>query len=139
MARDLFHQTVRNALEKDGWRITADPLELRFGLETRYFIDIAAERLLTAERGTEKIVVEVKSFLEVSKTHDFHAALGQYLNYRVALSLKMPDHKLFLAVPIDIFLGFMKREIVEITLKTYAVHLIAYDSNTEELIYAEHS
>jgi hypothetical protein len=137
MARDLFHHVVKRALEKDGWTITADPLELRFGLETRYFIDLAAERLIAAERGAEKIAVEVKSFLETSKTHDFHSALGQYLNYRVALQLKLPEYKLFLAVPKDVFRDFMRREIVQITLKTYQVHLIAFDAKEEELIYAE--
>jgi sugar/nucleoside kinase (ribokinase family) len=110
---------------------------LRFGLETRYFIDLAAERLIAAERGSEKIAVEVKSFLETSKTHDFHNALGQYLNYRVALQLKFPEHKLYLAVPNDVFNDFMRREIVQITLRTYQVHLIAFDANNEELIYAE--
>jgi hypothetical protein len=137
MARDLYHDSVRNALEKDGWTIIADPLELRFGLETRYLIDLAAERLITAERGTEKIAVEVKSFLEVSKTHEFHSALGQYLNYRVALDLKMSEYKLYLAVPEDVYLDFMKREVVQITLKTYQVHVLAYNPLTEELIYAE--
>ncbi len=137
MARDLYHNSVRNALEKDGWTIIADPLELRFGLETRYLIDLAAERLITAERGLEKIAVEVKSFLEVSKTHEFHSALGQYLNYRVALDLKMSEYKLYLAVPEDVYLDFMKREVVQITLKTYQVHVLAYNPLTEELIYAE--
>ncbi len=27
-AKDLFHDSVRNALEKDGWTITADPYTL---------------------------------------------------------------------------------------------------------------
>lgn len=31
MAKDLFHDVVRHALEKDGWTITDDPLFLRFG------------------------------------------------------------------------------------------------------------
>jgi len=28
MARDIFHDIVKNALEKEGWRITHDPLRL---------------------------------------------------------------------------------------------------------------
>ncbi len=31
MARDLFHNIVRSALEKDGWIITDDPLSIRCG------------------------------------------------------------------------------------------------------------
>ena len=31
MARDLFHNIVRAALEKDGWTMTDDPLTIRCG------------------------------------------------------------------------------------------------------------
>jgi hypothetical protein len=30
-ARDKFHEAVKNALIKDGWQITADPLTIKFG------------------------------------------------------------------------------------------------------------
>lgn len=62
MARDLFHQLVRDALEVEGWRITYDPLVLRVG-GVRLEIDLAAEQVFAAERGTEYIAVEVKSFM----------------------------------------------------------------------------
>ena len=29
MAKDVFHQQVKNALIKDGWKITHDPLTIR--------------------------------------------------------------------------------------------------------------
>ena len=29
-AKDIYHETVRIALEKDGWTITSDPLVLTF-------------------------------------------------------------------------------------------------------------
>ena len=41
MARDRFHGTVRRALEKDGWLITADPYIVRFD-RTAVEIDLAA-------------------------------------------------------------------------------------------------
>ncbi|MEH2158944.1 element excision factor XisH family protein [Nostoc sp.] len=31
MAKDLYHEQVKRALEKDGWQITHDPYELRIG------------------------------------------------------------------------------------------------------------
>lgn len=61
-ARDIFHDAVRTALEKDGWVITADPLILVVGIRS-VFVDLGAEKLIAAERGTEKIAVEIKSFL----------------------------------------------------------------------------
>jgi XisH protein/XisI protein len=94
-----FHEVVKNALIKDGWNVTHN----RFGIKVGGVdmeIDLGAERLLTAERGTEKIAVEVKSFLaEGSAISQFHMALGQFINYRAALRREEADRILYLAVP----------------------------------------
>ena len=63
------------------------------------YIDLAAERLIAAEKGNERIAIEVKSFLGPSLVADFHTALGQFLNYRLILDGKDPDRVLYLAVP----------------------------------------
>ena len=55
-AKDLYHDTVRIALEKEGWIITHDPYFVRLG-KRRGFIDLGAE-MIGAERGIEKIAVE---------------------------------------------------------------------------------
>lgn len=55
--RDIIHEAVKNALVKDGWTITDNPLFLEYGTEDMY-VDLGAERLLAAERGTERIAVE---------------------------------------------------------------------------------
>jgi hypothetical protein len=52
--RDIVHEAVKKALIKDGWVITADPYRIKYGDE-ELFIDLAAERLLTAERAGRKI------------------------------------------------------------------------------------
>jgi len=54
-ALDRYHETVRHALNKDGWTITDDPLTLELDERTLY-ADFGAERLLAAERGTEKLL-----------------------------------------------------------------------------------
>jgi len=56
--RDIYHQAVRNALSKEGWIITHDPLTVPFGLR-RVYLDLGAEQLLAAERGPDRIAVEV--------------------------------------------------------------------------------
>ncbi len=56
MAKDRFHNLVRNALEKDGWKITADPYEINVD-DVDFEIDLAAEQLLGAEREGQKIAV----------------------------------------------------------------------------------
>ena len=81
MAKDVFHQQVKNALIKDGWKITHDPLTIRISEAVKLQIDLAAENAIAAERDSEKIAVEIKSFIADSDISAFHTALGQYLNY----------------------------------------------------------
>ncbi len=40
------------------------------------YIDIGAEKVIAAERGGEKIAVEVKSFLGYSNITEFHVAVN---------------------------------------------------------------
>ena len=102
-ARDIFHQTVKTALQKDGWTIMADPLRLEVG-GIDVSIDLAAERLIAAEREGQSIAVEVKSFLEgTSAISTFHTALGQFLNYRAVLRIDSPERELYLAIPISAY------------------------------------
>jgi hypothetical protein len=59
---DIYHSTVKRALEKDGWTITHDPFILQIG-KKRLFADLGAERLISAEKDLRRIVVEIKSFV----------------------------------------------------------------------------
>ena len=102
MARDIFHQNVCEALEKDGWTITHDPLTLQAG-ERKVRVDLGAERLIVAEKGTERIAVEIKSFLDDSILTDFHRALGQSVLYLFAIEKSKSDRVLFTAIPLDAF------------------------------------
>ncbi|MGD1938673.1 MAG: element excision factor XisH family protein [Cyanophyceae cyanobacterium] len=94
--RDSIHEAVRNALIRDGWTITADPFSMRYE-ELRVMADLAAEKSLLAERGTESIVVEIKTFGGRSFVRELEMALGQYFLYeRILKRLQLP-HKLYLA------------------------------------------
>ena len=108
-AKDKFHDSVRNALEKDGWKITHDPLHVKFG-RVEMQIDLGAEQLLAATKGTQKIAVEIKSFLGLSFITDFYNALGQFLSYQLALELQEPERILYLAVPVETFDEFFTLE-----------------------------
>ena len=50
-ARDLYHDTVKNALVRDGWTITHDPYRLPVGMRDS-FVDLGAQKLLAAEKDT---------------------------------------------------------------------------------------
>src|SRR5262249_29839274 len=96
-AQDRIHNSVRNALIKDGWTITHDPFTIQYE-DVELFADLAAERPLAAERSERRIVVEIKSFLGPSLQRDWQVALGQYMIYRDLLSEVAPERELFLAV-----------------------------------------
>lgn len=132
MARDLFHQLVPDALEVEGWRITHDPLVLRVG-GVRLKIDLAAEQVFAAERGTEYIAVEVKSFLGQSKLNDFYSAKGQYDVYRRGLSKDDIRRKLYLAVDTQIFESFFQKALVAEMLETDSVSILVYDIPTKRI------
>jgi XisH protein len=95
--KDIYHDTVKRALQKDGWTITHDPFPLQIG-KKRLSADLGAERLLTAERGLQRIVVEVKSFVGQSDVKDLEQALGQYVLYRQILNEMGVERSLYLAV-----------------------------------------
>ena len=132
-ARDRFHAVVRIALEKEQWNITDDPLRMDIG-GTKFEIDLGAEQLLAAERDQEKIAVEIKTFLSDSPLTDYHAALGQFLNYRLALEIADSTRILYLAVPVGVYESFFKREFAQISLERYQIKLIIYDPIQEVIV-----
>ena len=132
-ARDLFHEAVKVALQKENWVITDDPLKVEAG-GAKFEIDLGAEHLLAAERAGEKIAVEIKTFLGDSPITDYHAALGQFLNYRLALELKEPDRILYMAVPVAIHEAFFQREFLQISVERHQVNRIVYDPVNEVIV-----
>ena len=133
MAKDLFHQAVKQALIKDGWTITNDPLTIRID-RVKLEIDLGAEKVFAAEKNGQKIAVEVKSFINPSTINDFHNALGQFLNYRLALQMIESNRTLYLAVPIDIFNTFFQERFTQAVIEQYDLKILAYEPNTEEII-----
>ena len=48
MAKDIFHDLVNEALIKDGWDVTDDPLTLLNKVEGGISTDLGAEKIITA-------------------------------------------------------------------------------------------
>ena len=96
-ARDRYHDCVRNALVKDGWVITHDPLRLPWGKKDLY-VDLGAEQLLAAEKGRRRIAVEIKSFLGNSEVKDLERPLASLSSTAPILAVNEPSRTLFLAV-----------------------------------------
>jgi hypothetical protein len=96
-ARDIYHRQVKNALIKDGWTITHDPLKLEIGSKD-LFVDLGAEQLIAAEREQRKIAVEIISFVGKSDVEDLEKALGQFVLYHDILDEIEPERVLYLAI-----------------------------------------
>ncbi len=132
-ATDMYHNSVRNALIKDGWTITHDPYTITFGLRN-VFVDLGAQRVLAAEKDEEKIAVEIKSFLGASDIRDLEMAIGQYAFYRSLLTRIEPERKLFLAIPYSVFTSTMEEPIVRPVIEDMRVAYMAFDPQEEVLI-----
>lgn len=132
-AKDLIHNAVKNALIKDGWTITHDPFTLAYKGEFAY-ADLAAEKPFAAERGGDKIIVEVKSFVGISTLQDFKEALGQYRLYLLVLKEVAPEHKLYVAISDVTFQVSFQRSMIQLVIEADQIPLLVTDIDLEEVV-----
>jgi hypothetical protein len=85
---------------------------------------LGAKRLLA-------IAIEIKTFAGESLITDYHAALRQFLNCRLALELNNIDHALYLAVPALVYEAFFQKEFLQISVEHYQIQLIIYEPISE--------
>lgn len=137
MAKDLFHDIVKIALEKEGWLITHDPYELKLDdldlFTSKLKIDLGAEKMLAAEKGTEKIAVEVKTLSGPSLIYEIHNLLGQYLNYQLGIDVQEPERILYAAIPEKAYNILSPQGFIQMMLAKYKVHLIVYEPNSQTI------
>jgi len=131
-ARDRLHPAVRRALERDGWEITDDPLRLVVGRRSVY-VDLGAEQLIAASRGTVRIAVEVKSFIGTSDIQDLETALGQFMLYERVLRKDQPERTLWIAIPSRVWSGLFREALGELLLEDGELRLLVINE-TQEII-----
>ncbi len=129
---DAYHEVVKRALEKDGWTITDDPLELQYK-DMRLFGDLGAEKTLGAQKGDRKIAVEIKVFGGLSPASELQKAKGQYDWYQFCLEALEPDRKLYLAVPVQVWGTFFQRPSVGDFVNASQLSLLIFDAQIEEI------
>jgi len=132
-AKDIYHNTVKNALLKDGWTITADPYFIKYE-DAELYADLAAEKPISAERQGQKIVVEIKSFVGRSLMYDFHGALGQYVVYRNLIQLTEPEYTLYLAIDDLVYKNFFQRKSIQVITKENQLFLMVVEMEKEEIL-----
>ncbi|MEY4936621.1 MAG: hypothetical protein RIS64_2980 [Bacteroidota bacterium] len=128
MAKDIYHNLVKEALEAEGWKVTHDPykLALNFG-KRKVAADFGAEKYIIAEKGIIKILVEVKSFITTSNVNELHHSVGQYDFYAYLLESQEPDRIPYLAIPKDAYDDLISDPIIQGFLKRHQVKMITFD------------
>ncbi|VXD11285.1 conserved hypothetical protein [Planktothrix serta PCC 8927] len=132
-AKDIYHDDVKIALEKDGWTITKDPLVLQWGSKD-LFVDLGAEKLLAAQRQNEKIAVEIKSFAGSSQVNDLEKAVGQYIVYRNILEEIETDRILYLAIPKKAFQDIFSEPLGRLVVRKNQLNLLVFHPQTQEVM-----
>jgi len=128
-AKDIYHETVKNALIKEGWTITHEQYKLMIG-EKRLYPDLTAIR---ANRGREKekIILEIKSFIGNSDVKDLEQALGQYVLYQHVIDIVEPEYDLYLAISTKIYKNLFQKEIGQILLEKKTLRLLVFNIKNE--------
>lgn len=95
---------------------------------------MGAEQIIGAERGGERIAVEVKSFLRDSLVNEFHTALGQYLDYETNLPYQEPDRQVFLAIADKVLRQMLKTRAILNALERFNIRLLVFDPEKKEIV-----
>lgn len=127
---DIYHHTVINALKKQDWIITHDPYILKIG-RRRLYADLGAEHLISAEKDTQKIVIEIKSFIGASDVHELEQAVGQFIVYHKILAVQEPERKLFLAISRRAYDSVFSEEIGLLFLNDPDFNILVFDEDEE--------
>ena len=91
-------------------------------------------RHVCAERGSEKIAVEIQSFLSPSPVHDLQEAVGQYQVYRSVLGEIAPERQLYLAVPRRVHEGLLTERFGQLILQSLHLCLIVFNEQQERIL-----
>ncbi|MBC6481757.1 MAG: XisH family protein [Hormoscilla sp. GUM202] len=132
-AKDIYHETVKTALTKDGWTITDDPFKLKWGLR-ELFVDLGAKKIIVAQNGERQIVVEIKTFRGHSQIYDLQQCLGQYLLYRTILEESKSEDRLYLAIRKAIYEQIFSEAIGTLVIRKFHLRLLIFDSGREEIV-----
>ncbi len=95
---------------------------------------MGAEKVIAAEKGNDKIAVEIKSFVGRSIINDAENALGQYLIYQKLLAKKESDRVLYMAIDFETLTDSFTDELRELLTDDFEVRLLVFDKTSEEIV-----
>jgi hypothetical protein len=128
-AKDKYHDTVKRALLKAGWRILGEQLYLSDN-QRHVWIDLRAQ-----QSDNPVLLIEIKGFEGNSSPIDaLMAAIGQCVIYKAMIDYLERIELLYLAVPTAAYGGVFQTPVAQQALKNLGVRLMVFDPETEEVI-----
>ncbi len=102
--------------------------------DPQWEIDLGAEKVIAAEKGMDKIAVEIKSFEVDSFPYEFHKAIGHYIDYFVSIESVEPDRLLFLAVPDSVYTTEFQRTGIKMVIERFNIFILSYEASSKKII-----
>ena len=73
----------------------------------------------------------MKSFVGASSLHEFHLAIGQFLNYRIVLAEAEPDRILYLAISDYVYTNLLLTPFGQLAKNKHQLKIIVFDDEQE--------
>ena len=115
-------------------QLTHDPYRIKLARGRNLFVDLGAQKLIAAEKGMDKIAVEIKSFRGASEIKDLEEAIGQFVLYERLLARYEPERKLYLAVPGNVIKSVFEEEAGQVLIEDQILRLLIFDTTNEEVL-----
>jgi hypothetical protein len=130
MARDIYHEVVKEALITDGWTIenAAYVVELPTGFK-EWDEDFEYNEMLLASKDGEQIFVNPKSFLSQSLHNHFQYVLGECLVMKHLIEYEF----IHVAMPDIIYNYFKKDKIIIQNLQRNNIRLTVFNPETKRI------
>jgi hypothetical protein len=132
-AQDLYHDVVRDALRKDGWRITHTALQLKTGAESSAG-ELWKGPWLIADKDERKVAVAVNSFVGRSNPTDIIQMWGQLALSRPRLHAMDSDRVVYLAIRQATYSACFAEAEGELLLEKEHMQLIVFDPRAEAIV-----
>ena len=131
--QDLYHDIVRDALRKDGWRITHTALQLKARAESRTR-ELWEGPWLIADKDERKVAVAVSSFVGRSNLADITQMWGQLELSRPQLHTMDSDRVVYMAVRQATYHACFGGTEGELLLEKEHMQLIVFDPRAEVIV-----
>jgi len=131
--QDLYHDVVRDALRKDGWRITHTALQLKARAESRTR-ELWEGPWLIADKDERKVAVAVSSFVGRSNLADLTQMWGQLELSRPQLHTMDSDRVVYMAVRQATYLACFGGTEGDLLLEKEHMQLIVFDPRAEAIV-----